>query len=56
MAKFLVSAQRVTTFEDWVEADSLDEANKIVVEWIGDDFTEVANHWDIEFIEQADDE
>lgn len=56
MAKFQVTARRVTEYEDWVEADSLDEANKIVVEWIADDFTMVTNEWEVSFWEQADDE
>lgn len=47
MTKFTIHATRTTTFSDEVEADTLEEAMKIVDEWIAEDFTEVGNRWDI---------
>jgi len=51
MARFFVTAQRITDFSDTVEANSLEEAEAIVREWIADDFTEDGNCWTTDIIE-----
>lgn len=51
MAKFTVNARLTIRHTDTVEADSLDEAWKIVDSWVAEDFTEdddCSRSWDIE--------
>jgi len=51
MARFFVTAQRVTDYSDTVEANSLEEAEAIVREWLADDFTEDGNCWTTDIAE-----
>lgn len=44
MAKFVFESRRVTEFEDYVEADTQEEATKLFDELIADDLN-VVNQW-----------
>jgi hypothetical protein len=54
---YTVTAVLSISHTDIVEADSIEQAQAIVDEWIADDFTEdedSSRSWDIEIIEQGD--
>lgn len=54
MPKFRIDATKTITFDDVVEAASLEDAEALVAEWITDDFTSVNSQarWDIEMFEE----
>jgi len=51
MARFFVTAQRVTDYTDLVEADTLEEAKAIVREWIDEDHAIISNAWTVDIAE-----
>ena len=46
--RYRVIAQQTISYADWVEAESYEDAEAIVNEWIADDFSETFNEWTVE--------